>query len=172
MEYLLKIFKLTSTYISWAVIPLCAFIVRGLTLRGPEDWEGQSPEECPDWWQYMQAPCLVLFCWTLLDVVGPRPLAERIKGHVEKKRKKFMLCSKLKHLLKRCKPADREPVPHISVNCLRISSHPPMQPDHLCMKFHVRPITTSQKFEERTLLGWMNDLWCLGAASCPLGLRL
>lgn len=35
-------------------------------------------------------------------------------------------------------PCTREPVPHISINCLKVSSQPPMQPD-----FHVKKIQHS-----------------------------
>lgn len=71
---------------SSAGIPLWGFIPRCRALREPETCDGQSLEECPVWWQYMQAPCLAspcleLLCWTLLaGAEDPRPLAgEHIK---------------------------------------------------------------------------------------------
>lgn len=71
---------------SSAGIPLCGFIPRCRALREPEICDGQSLEECPVWWQYMQALCLAspsleLLCWTLLEeALDPRPLAgEHIK---------------------------------------------------------------------------------------------
>lgn len=45
--------------------------------------------------------------------------------------KKSIILHKFKQLLKTNKPDNREPVPQISVNCLRVSSQPPMQPDYM-----------------------------------------
>lgn len=61
--YKIRIYKSHNKYWILAVIPLCTLIPQqDIPLWVAEDWEGQLIEECPNWWQYMQTLCVLLFC--------------------------------------------------------------------------------------------------------------
>lgn len=59
-------------------LPLCWFIPWCRAFLERKVCEGQSLEECPVSWQFVQTVCLGLVWWVLLfDAVGPRALAEK-----------------------------------------------------------------------------------------------